>query len=171
MDSKTQQAGIQSTLTRESFSWKAPARPFKKRGVEFFTTVAVLAVLTGIILFTIEGFMPVLVIISLVFLIYVLTTVPPDEVEHKITDQGIFFAGRRIAWKNILRFWFTQRFGNDILVLETAMIPSRVEMVINSQDKEKIAKLLEEKVLYEEVPPSFLDKVALWFSKRIPLGD
>src|SRR3990167_2450241 len=144
------------------YSWKAPLRPFKKRDREFFTTVVVIAVLISLILFFLEGILPVAVIIALVFLVYVLSTVPPDEVEHKITNQGVHFAGTRYVWENLRRYWFATRFGTQLLVVEATKAPWRIEMVITSEDKENVKKALEKHLLFEEASPNFLDKAAHW---------
>ncbi len=151
------------------YSWGAPVRPFKRRNKDFFTTVLAIAFLMALILFFIEGFLPVLVIIALVFLVYVLSTVPPDDVEHSLTNRGVNFAGQHTYWDEITRFWFTTRFGSELLILETLRAPGRIEMVINPEEKEKIQKILEDYVPFEEAAPNFLDKAATWLSKKVPL--
>lgn len=151
------------------FSWRAPARPFKKRDKEFFTTVAALAFLVGAIFFFIDGLLPVAVVAALVFLIYVLATIAPEEVENTITNRGITFAGRKYRWDELVRFWFTKRFGNELLVIETVQIPNRIEMVIQEADKEKIKEAFEDFLPHEEASPNFFDKAAFWLSKRVPL--
>lgn len=151
------------------FSWTAPSRPFKKRNREFFTTVAALAFLIGLIFFFLEGALTVAVVIAIVFLVYVLSTVQPEDVSCVVTNKGINFAGKKYPWSQLVRFWFTTRFGHNLLVFQTVNIPGRVEMVVLETDKEKIKEVLEDYLVYEEVAPSFLDKAASWFSKRIPL--
>ncbi|MBI2267951.1 MAG: hypothetical protein HYU80_00705 [Candidatus Blackburnbacteria bacterium] len=161
-------AGSRS-LTKELFSWKAPVRPFKRRNKEFFTTVLAIALLLSIIFFTISGIMPVIVIFSLVFLVYILSTISPEEVEHKITNKGVVFAGKQYYWTDLLRFWFVERFGSSLLVLETTKLPGRLEMVVDPQEKEKIKGLLVGHIDLEEAAPSFMDKTAAWLSRRVPL--
>src|SRR3990167_10099736 len=144
------------------YSWKAPLRPFKKRDREFFTTVVVIAVLISLILFFLEGILPVAVIVALVFLVYVLSTVPPDEVEHRITNRGVYFSSKLNPWFELRRFWFTHRFGSDLLVLETLRMPGRLELVVQTKDQEEIKKHLSEYILFEEAAPNVLDKAASW---------
>lgn len=154
---------------KELFSWHAPVRPFKKRNKEFFTTVLAVAFLLSVIFFTIGGILPVIVIVSLVFLVYVLSTVSPAEVEHKITSRGLVFAGKTYHWEELTRFWMTERFGNQLLIAETTRFPARIEFVVNPSQKEKVKELMEEHLLYEEAAPTFLDKAASWLSRRVPL--
>jgi hypothetical protein len=151
------------------YTWQAPLRPFKKRDKEFFTTVIAIAVLMSLILFFIEGLLPVVVIFAIVFLVYVLSTVPPEEIEHKITNKGVFFAGNRYEWDDLKRFWFAHRFGTELLVIDALRAPWRIEMVIGEGDKKKIQDTLEKHLLFEEASPSFLDKAAVWLSRRVNL--
>lgn len=151
------------------YSWEAPVRPFKKRNREFFTTVLTVAGLVGLILFFIDGIFPLLVIGALVFLVYVFSTIAPENVIHQITNRGIIFGGSRTYWDEVVRFWFTSRFGSELLVFDTTKVMSRVEMVINPEEREKIQKILEDYVPFEEAAPNFMDKAATWLSKRVPL--
>lgn len=155
-------------IERDILSWTAAARPFKRRSKEFYITVVAMASLVGLILFLVEGFMPVILIISLVFLLYVMNTVEPENIEYKITNKGIKVGGKRTDWELINRFWFSRRFDSELLVTETLSLPGRMEFVINSEDKEKIRKTLSSFVPEEEVAPSFLDRSANFFTKKLP---
>jgi len=150
------------------FSWTAPARPFKRRDRNFFTTVAALGVLIGLILFFLEGILAVAVVAAIVFLVYVLFTVPPEEVEYKITSKGIAFAEKKHLWEEFRRFWFTKRLDSNLLVLESINFPGRFEMVVQEADKAKIQEVLEQYLIHEEAAPNFLDKAAAWLSKKVP---
>ncbi|MBI4033222.1 MAG: hypothetical protein HY377_01785, partial [Candidatus Blackburnbacteria bacterium] len=104
-------------------SWKAPVRPFKKRGKEFIATVIMIAFLTSVIFYFIEGVLPVIVIVALVFLVWVFSTFQPEEVEHKISNKGVFFAGKLYRWGDLIRFWFAKRLSNELFVVETFQLP------------------------------------------------
>lgn len=151
------------------YSWTAPVRPFKRRNKEFFTTVLAIAFLISLILFFLEGALPVAVVISVVFLVYVLSTVPPETVEHKITNRGIYFAGRMKSWDELARFWLTRRFDSDLLIVESIGLPGRIEMVVDGADRETIRKELDNYLTHEEAEPNFLDKAASWLSSKVPL--
>jgi len=120
------------------FSWRAASRPFKRRDREFWITVLGIAGLCGVVLFLIEGVMPVILIISLVFLFYILSTVEPEEINYEITNKGIKIAGRRTDKEVLNRFWFSKRFDSELLVFEMLVLPGRLEVVINPKDKETI---------------------------------
>lgn len=160
--------GLKNEPERDLVTWVAPARPFKKRNKEFYVTTIAIAAVIGFILFLAEGFLPVILIISLVFLFYVMSTVPPDNIEYKITSKGIKFGEKRTDWNRMKRFWFSRRFDNELLIVELTTIPGRLEIVTNSEIKDRIKKEISEYLVHEEVPPSFFDKAAVWFSKKLP---
>jgi len=149
-------------------SWTAPARPFKRRDKDFWTTVIVITLIVGLILFFAEGFMPVILIISIIFLYYILSTVEPESIQYKITTWGIKMADKLSPWGDLNRFWFTKRFNDEILVFEAYTIGGRLEVVINGTDREKIKDILSKYLLFEKAPPSILDKAANWFTKKLP---
>src|SRR3990172_6112767 len=91
---------------RDLTTWKAPSRPFKRRDREFYVTIMAMGGIVALILFLVEGFMPVILIVSLFFLFYVLSTVEPDKIEYKVTTKGVKIAEKRIDWSNLGRFWF-----------------------------------------------------------------
>ncbi len=153
---------------RDLVTWMAPARPFKRRNREFYVTTMAIAAIVGLVLFLVEGVMPVVMIISLVFLFYVLNTVEPEEIEYKITNKGIKVANKGVGWGVMVRFWFSRRFDNELLVIETLTLPGRMEFVINPEQKQDIKRTLSKYLPQEEASPSSLDRAANWFSKKIP---
>ncbi len=150
------------------FSWKAPIRPFKRRDREFWITTIVIAVIFGLILFLIEGVMPVILIVSIIFLFYVLSTVEPEEIDYKITNKGIKIVNRTTLWELLTRYWFSKRYNSKLLIFEMITLPGRLELVIHEKDKESLKKHLNKYVVEEEVPPSNLDRTANWLSKKFP---
>ena len=150
------------------FSWKAKSRPFKRRNKDFWVTVVSIAAISGLILFFVEGYMPVLLIVALVFLSYILNTVEPEEIEYKITNKGVKFGEQLTLWQDLSRFWFSRRFDEELLVFEANSLTGRLELVINVNDKDTIKKSLKTYVTEEEIPPSQIDKASNWFSKRLP---
>jgi hypothetical protein len=155
-------------LEKLLLSWTAPARPFKRRDRDFWVTVIVITLIIGLILFFAEGFMPVILIISIIFLYYILSTVEPENIEYKITTWGIKMANKLNPWNNLNRFWFTKRFNDEVLVLEAYTLGGRLDIVIKKSDKEKIKSTLSKYLLHEEAPPSIIDKVSNWASKKLP---
>src|SRR3989344_2253081 len=46
------------------FTWAAPSRPFKRRNKDFYATVIAIAAIVGLIVFLIDGWLPVILIIE-----------------------------------------------------------------------------------------------------------
>jgi len=153
---------------KELFSWRAPARPFKKRGKEFWTKIIISASLFSVIVYLAEGAMPVILIISVIFLYYVLSTVEPENIEYKITTWGIKMADKLNPWIDLGRFWFSKRFNDELLVFEAYTLGGRLELVIKPTDKDKIKKVLSKYLLHEQASPSYFDKASNWFTKKLP---
>lgn len=153
---------------KELYKWTASARPFKRRDREFWVTVLAIVAISALVLFLTEGVMPVMLLISLVFLFYILTTVEPDQIEYKITNRGIKIADKTTIWKDIKRFWFSKRFDSRLMILDLYMFPGRLELVVLEKDIDKLKKIMKEYVDEEEAPPSYMDRLAVWFSKKLP---
>jgi len=149
-------------------SWVAPSRPFKKRSRDFYITMISVGTLIGVVLLLIEGIMPVLLLIGIGFLGYVLFNVKPDDIEYQVTNYGIKIAGQRIEWDILGRFWFTNRLGNELLIIEAGNIAGRLELVVTPEAKTQLEKVLSDFLIHEEIPPAFFDKAASWASKRLP---
>lgn len=152
---------------KDLHSWTSLARPFKRRDKDTYVTVIAVASLFGIILFIIQGIMPVILIISLVFLFYVLSTVEPEKVNYKITDEGIKIADKMTYWDQMNRFWFTERFGHTLLIIDTLSLPGRTEIVISPTDKQKIQSIVEDHIPHEKSAPNFYDKATNLLSKAM----
>jgi hypothetical protein len=153
---------------RELLDWSAPARPFKRMNREFWVTIIAMAAIVGLVLFFAEGFMPVILIISIIFLVYVLTTVEPENINYSITNRGIKIGEKTFEWENLIRFWFSKRFDSPLLIVQKYGIPDRLEFVIDQEKKESLRTTLLKYIPEEKMPPSSLDKTVNWFSKKIP---
>ena len=153
---------------KKLFSWRAQGRPFKRRNRDFWVAVVAIAAIGGLILFIIEGVIPVILIIAVVFLFYVLSTVEPEQVDYSITNKGVKIADKNTYWEVITRFWFSKRQEASLLVFEMVTLPGRLELVINPKDKDAIKKVMLQYVPQEEAPPTNMDKAADWFSKKLP---
>lgn len=150
------------------FEWRAPERPFKRRNRKFYTNIIGLAIIGSLFLFFFDGWAPVLLIIAIVFFIYVISTIEPEIVKHKITTAGLWFSNTFYPYEESGHFWFAPRLDSTILVLETYNFPHRMEFVILKDDQKKIEQLLSKYLLHEELPPSFLDRATQWFTSKLP---
>jgi hypothetical protein len=151
-------------------TWKAPVRPFKRRDKEFWTTAGSIAFLLAVILFFIKEWLLIIVIIAVMFVYYVLSNVQPEKIEHSITNRGIRFATKDYLWENLDQFWFSEKFGQKILNVETNLaFPGRLQLLLGKTTEKQVKDVLI-KYLREETPePTILEKTTDWFSEKVPL--
>lgn len=151
---------------KDLFNWIAKSRPFKKRPREYWVTVVAIASLLSFIMFLAEGTMPVILIISVIFLYYVLSTVEPHEVAFKLTDKGVRVENKLTEWKMLTKFWFTKRLDSTTLNFEMTAFPGRLEMVVLERDVPRLKQLLGKHMPEEEPEKTSVDKASDWVSKR-----
>ncbi len=168
LNSEPQAVVVRREPERDLLTWTAPARPFKRRDRQFYTTVFAIAGIISLILFLAEGIMPVILIVALVFLYYVLSTVPPENIEYKITSKGVKIAGKLTEWQAMSRFCFRERSGSEILVFETFLIPGRIEIMITPEIKDGLKKEISAYIPYEEIADSGLDRITNWVAQKLP---
>ncbi len=150
-------------------SWSSPSRLFKRRDKEYFTNIGAIVFLLSIILVFAREFVLIAAVLSIVFLIYVLSTVPPEEVNHKLSNLGIESAGHFYRWEELMEFWFEEQWGQTMLVLRLYMAP-RIIVLLNVSDKDKVQKIIAKHITFREQPEkSWVDNAASWLTKKIPL--
>lgn len=149
--------------------WVAPSRPFKKPKRNFFTTITIIGALIGLILFFANQWIPVAVVISVVFLVYVLYSIPPGEVHHALTTYGLRSEEKIYYWEELGRFWITQSKGQFILNIEVSRFPNRLSLLLGDIPPDDMTAILSE-VLLNEVPAlTQVEKMAEWLKKKVPL--
>jgi len=150
-------------------SWSSPSRLFKKRDKEYFMNIGVMVFLL-IVIFIIAGeFLLIAAVVSVVFLIYVLSTVPPEDVNHKITNLGIESAGHYYRWEELAEFWFEEQWGQRLLYLKP-IIGTRIVILLGDQNEKYVRELIAKQIPFREVPEkTFVDNAAKWLSEKIPL--
>ena len=150
-------------------SWVSASRLFKKRDKEYFTNIGAIVFLLIIILVFAREFLLIAAVVSIVFLIYVLSTVPPENVEHRITNLGIESAGHFYRWEQLAEFWFEEQWGQTILKLRS-FIGSHIIILLGNQDKTKVRELVAKHIPFREQPEkTWVDNAASWLTKKIPL--
>jgi len=167
---KPSEVTVVTAPVKDLLVWKAPARPFKKRSKEFFSTVAAIVFLLVVILFFIKEWLLIGVIIAFMFVSYVLATVPPEEIEHKITTRGVKTGEKFYKWQFFTRFWFSQKWGSEILHVETALVfPRQLQLLLKDKKQDEVKKVMEKYLLFEKPKKTSLDKAAQWLQEKVPL--
>lgn len=165
-----EQSAKAATKREEVFlEWVSPARLFKKREREFFVNLGVIIFTVCVIFVFAREILLVLALLSLFFLIYVLSTVPPEDVKHKITSLGIESAGHFYRWEDLADFWFEEQWGQTMLVVRP-YLTTRTIILLGVQPKEKIRKIVAEYIPFREEPQkTWVDNAGKWLSEKIPL--
>ncbi len=153
----------------ELLRWTAPSRLFKKRDKEYFTNIGAIVFLLIIILVFAREYMFILAVLSIVFFIYTISTVPPEDIEHRITNLGIESTGHFYRWEELAEFWFEEQWGQVKMVLAPIM-GSRIILLLGSVDKKKMREIVSKYIPFREQPPSsFVDNAAKWLTEKVPL--
>ena len=158
-------------LNEVLLAWKSPSHPFKKRNRVFYQTVTALTFLFIVIVFFLHEFLLIGVILSIAFVVYVMSTVEPIEVEHKITPLGFENAGKLFKWIELSSFWFEEKWNQKILVIQTFLpFPGQIRVVVGNTSEDKIRQVVGKYLQYLEKPPkNWVDSASNWLSKKIPL--
>jgi len=160
---------IAKPVEKTLLTWKSPARPFKKRGREFFTTAGSIIFLLCIVLVFIKEFLLVMALIAFAFFMYVLNTVHPEEVEHKITNLGIIFMNKFYPWESLGRFWFETKWQEVVVIEHYGGLPTRLTLLLGKQKQEDIKKILQKYLLLEKPELGQAEKMGQWLQEKVPL--
>ena len=158
-------------LNQTLVEWRSPSHPYKKRSKLFYQTVAAFTFLFIVIVFFLHEFLLIGVILSVAFVIYAIYSVPPIEIEHKITPIGFDNAGRLFRWPELAAFWFEEKWDKNILVIQTHMpFLSQIRAIIEDGAKDNIKQIIGKYLLFIEKPPkSISDRLTDWIQDNIPL--
>ncbi|MDD5415426.1 MAG: hypothetical protein PHE48_00280 [Candidatus Daviesbacteria bacterium] len=152
-------------------SWKAPARPFRKKDRSYYTTLAIIVILLVLILFLAKEFLLIATILSFAFVAYVLAFVPPHNIEYRISTQGITIGEDFYFWHFLDAFWLKEKDGSKILHIQTRLrFPAQLMLVLQDGDEEKVKKTVARFLPFVEVPyKSWMEKWSEGLQKHFPL--
>lgn len=152
-------------------AWSAPGRPFQKKSKEYFLNILVIMFLIEIILFLFSQFALMALVLSLAFLAFALSTVPPHDFHYKFTTEGIMVEDHFFLWQELYDFYLKRMNGEDVIIIGTkAWYPGELTIVLGQMHKEQVRDLLIQFLPYREyVKPTFMEKSGTWLEKNFPL--
>ena len=154
------------------FEWEAPERAYQKKGKDFWVTSVAILILVSVILIFINEFFLIMALISVLFVYYALSSVPPGMVKNKLTNRAVYFGELRYEWNGLQNFWFKKSLSNQTINFDTMLrFPRMVSLVIDPQDQEKLKEIVVKRIPLLENSPTFVDKLTKWFADRLPLED
>ena len=137
--------------------WTAPARPFRRKDRSFFINSAIVIILLSLILLLMGEYLAILALLALIFVTYALNLTPPEEINYKITNQGISVADHFYPWDNLDYFWFIHKDGHRILnILTDLKFPSVLIVPLGSSDEDNLRRALSRYLIFLEIPPKTL---------------
>jgi hypothetical protein len=152
-----------------ALSWSSPSRLFKRRDKEYFTNIGAIVFLLTVILIFAREFVLVGAVLSIVFLVYVLSTVAPEDVKHSISNLGIESAGHFYRYQELVEFWFEEQWGQTLFILRP-IVGSRIIILLGTMDKKRVQQAVKQYIAFREQPEkSWVDNAASWLSKKVPL--
>src|SRR5258706_16226944 len=152
--------------------WKAPGRPFRKRGRNFFASGLLLMFLIEVILFLFAQYALMLVVLTFTFLAFALAIVPPHDFKYRISSEGAQIEDSFFLWQELYDFYFMKRFGAEVLHIRTrALLPGELTLTLNDEITEDHIKtvLIPFLPFREYIRPTFMEKSANWLTKTFPL--
>jgi len=156
---------------RTLISWTAPARPFRKKDRSFYTTAAILVILISMIALLAGEMILIGALFAFLFLIYVLNFVPPEDLEYKISTQGITIGDHFYHFQELDSFWFSQKEGFKLLnVLTQLRFPAQLIIMLGEEDEEEVKKAVARYLPFHEIAPrTLIDKWSDSLQKHFPL--
>lgn len=168
-EERVQPVVLRPESERDLLVWEAPSRLYKERDREFWVTIFTMGGILGLILFFIEGWMPVAVIVAFVFLTYVMSTVPPEKVQYKLTNKGLVMGGKIYRWGSLLRFWFDTKLGQKMVLVDAVVLPGRFQLLLGEISEEEMREVLKTYLIEEKPKEAWVDQATKWVNKRVPL--
>lgn len=153
-------------------SWKSPVRVFKARSRKYFVKVGLYGLIFTLAAIFFEEYVLVGVIWAVLFVVYVLASAAPDNIDHKIISSGIVSGGKAFLWEELDSFWFETKGDDRLLVVETYMhFPRRLLIILSPSVSERaIHEILKDHIHYHHAPVhTLLDKWATFLQQRINL--
>ena len=152
-------------------SWSAPGRPFRKRGRQYYLTSLIIVVFVEFILFLFSQYALMFLVISLVFVAFALSSVPPKNFHYRISTEGITIEDHFLLWQELYDFYFKQQFDIDVLHIRThSLFPGEITITLGEMHKDHIKYVLLPFLPYREVvKKTFMEKSGDWLARNFPL--
>lgn len=133
-------------------SWSAPDRHFVELNRRTYFMILACVVAFSLILVLVGQYYLMAAIGAVMFLVYVLGTVPPGNVTHTITNKGVETAGEKYEWSNLVDFWYSKRDDQMFLNVGTDLrFPGRLLMLVGEKDVKKVYDVLQDHLIYRDI--------------------
>ncbi|MFH1547256.1 MAG: hypothetical protein ABIC57_02105, partial [bacterium] len=136
----------------ELYKWSSPMRIFQQLDKKKFWMISLAVLALFVVLAILGHYILMIAIASVMFLVYVLGTVPPETVNHVITSLGVESMDKKYNWEILSSYWFSKKDDKRILNIETKFaFPSRLILLVGEADMKSIHPLLKERLVYKDL--------------------
>lgn len=149
--------------------WESYERPHKVWTKEFYSSIIVIAFLVSVILFFIEGVMPVFVVWALVFMMWAMGRTEPKKTKNVLTTWGIRSESKIYSFERMNNFWIETKWGTRLLRINLKDVPWHIVTVINSEIEGPLQAEMAKLVPYMEPEKTGMDRLIKWLGEKIPL--
>jgi hypothetical protein len=151
------------------FNWASPERVFVPRNLKWFGNVGLIVLVLLLIALFLQEFLLMGAILAVVFVVYVLATIPPQRIEHRITTQGVISNEHSFLWDELADFWFTEKQNQHLLIIRTFLrFPYQLSLVIHKDDEATLRNLLVKYIPFREaIHKSWVDRAEEWVTKKL----
>ncbi len=161
---------IQPEPEKTLLAWISPSRIYKKHSKEFYTNLGAIIFLVCVILLFLKQIWLILAIVAFFFFSYIIDIIKPENIEHRITNKGLYTINKFFLWDQLGRFWVETEFNQTILYLENFVgFPPRLMLIIKPEDKENIEKILKNYLVMQKPEPSQIEKWGQLLNQKIIL--
>jgi len=161
---------IQPEPEKTLLAWTSPSRIYHKHTKEFYTSLGTILFLVCVVLLFLKQIGLILALISFGFFLYVIDSVKPENVEHRLTNKGIFTLNKMYFWDQLGRFWIDKEYGKSVLYIENLFgLPSRLPMILADQKPDEIEEMLKKYLIMQKPEPTQVEKWGEWLSNKIIL--
>jgi len=137
---------------RTLISWNSPSRVFIQRDKVWFLKIAIISLLFILFFAFLQDIIVILVICVVVLISFLLGSIPPNTVTHKITNKGIFSIDQLYKWKDLKSFQIANKSGNRLLYVNTKVpFAKKIMIIIHRKDEKQIVKALAKHINYFEL--------------------
>ncbi len=150
------------------YSWKAPERIFIRRNRKWYSYLFLLLLIIILVLLFLKQFIIIAPIAALGFVAYVMASVPPHHITHKLTNEGVTTENKSYLWTELYDFWLVTKGGQKMIELDTYLnYPRRLVLLVGEGELEKIKEVMLQYIPFREIPrETFMDKAANFLSER-----
>jgi hypothetical protein len=126
----------------------------------FLRSMIISGIVASFILAAMGEFFLILLILSVAFAMYALSTTPPVDIKYELSNYGLEVAGVMYKWREFRHFFFTTTTQIPMLAVDTVeRIPGRLYIKMADIEPERLKEIFLKYIPYlKEEPLSSTDK-------------